>query len=251
MTDRRQTDTAAPARGAEQRLHNELLREVREAAAANVSLPGELELTTRLGCTRQQLRNALSELERQGILRRRQGAATTVDHVGLRMSVRLEDQFEHSILLERMGYRAEVEILSTRVEPLPAPIAALLDVEAGSPSVRSVKRWLADGEPAMLASGYLLLPDFEERELHDSVFTAVAQAWGESLVWEVATPGAAALDAELGELLHQPVGTPVMTFELIGVSVSGRRLFYALEHHLPDVVRYSFVRTVRPPWSAS
>lgn len=232
-------------------LHNALLREVREAAAANAPLPGELELTARLGCTRQQLRNALAELERQGVLRRRQGAATTVDHVGLRMSVRLEDQFEHTVLLSRMGYEAGVEILDSAVVPLPEGIAALLDVEAGHPALRSVKRWRADGEPAMLASGYLLLPDDAERHLDASVFTAVQQAWGESLVWEVATPGAAALGGEEADLLGRPEGTPVLTFELIGVSVSGRRLFYAFEHHLPEVVRYSFVRTVRPPWDAA
>lgn len=229
-------------------LHNALLREVREAAAANAPLPGEHELTARLGCTRQQLRNALSELERQGVLRRRQGAPTTVDQVGLRMSVRLEDQFEHTVLLSRMGYQAGVEILSSAIEPLPASIASLLDVEPGSPALRSLKRWRADGRPAMLASGYLLLPDASERTLDDSVFTAVTQVWNESLVWEVATPGAAALDAEAAGLLERPEGTPVMTFELIGVSVSGRRLFYAFEHHLPEVVRYSFMRTVRPPW---
>ncbi|WP_349863918.1 GntR family transcriptional regulator [Leifsonia sp. WHRI 6310E] len=234
----------------ERRLHNELLREVREAATANAALPGELELTARLGCTRQQLRNALAELERQGILRRRQGAATTVDHVGLRMSVRLEDQFEHTVLLSRMGYQAGVEVLESAVVPLPEHVAALLDVEAGHPALRSVKRWRADGEPAMLASGYLLLPDDSPRELDESVFTAVGQAWGESLVWEVATPGAAVLAGSDAERLDRPEGTPVLTFELIGVSVSGRRLFYAFEHHLPEVVRYSFVRSVRPPWDA-
>ena len=137
----------------ESRLHNELLREVREAAAANSALPGELELTARLGCTRQQLRNALAELERQGVLRRRQGAPTTVDHVGLRMSVRLEDQFEHTVLLSRMGYQAGVEILASQVERLPADVAALLDVPEGSRALRSVTRWRAAGEPAMLASG--------------------------------------------------------------------------------------------------
>jgi DNA-binding GntR family transcriptional regulator len=231
-------------------LHNALLREVRSAAAANASLPGELELTARLGCTRQQLRNALAELERQGILRRRQGAPTTVDHVGLRMSVRLEDQFEHTVLLSRMGYQAGVEILESRIEPLPGAVAALLDVPEGSPALRSVKRWRADGKPAMIASGYLLLPDSAERELDDSVFTAVTQVWHEPLVWEVATPGAEALDGAQAALLERLVGTPVLTFELIGVSVSGRRLFYAFEHHLPEVVRYSFARSVRPPWGA-
>jgi len=235
----------------EQRIHDELLRYVREAAANRTALQGEFELIGRLGCTRQQLRNALAELERQGILRRRQGAATTVDPVALRMSVRLEDQFEHSELLARLGYRSEVEVMETEPEPLPAEIAAILDVEAGIPSVRTKKRWLADGQPVMLASGHVLMPDLETRVLHDSVFTAVSEVWGETLVWEVATPGAVVLDDALAADLRMPVGAAAMTLELIGVSARGRRLFYGFEHHHPDFVRYAFVRSVRPPWSGA
>ena len=246
----------APAPGGrgtqeEQRIHDELLRYVREAAANRTALQGEFELIERLGCSRQQLRNALAELERQGILRRRQGAATTVDPVALRMSVRLEEQYEHRELLARLGYRSEVEIMVTEPEPLPAEIAALLDVEAGVPSVRTKKRWLADGQPVMLASGHVLMPDLEPRLLDDSVFTAVREVWGETLVWEVATPGAVALDEALAVDLRMPVGTAVMTLELIGVSARGRRLFYGFEHHHPDFVRYAFVRSVRPPWSGA
>jgi GntR family transcriptional regulator len=232
------------------RVNRELLRYVREASAADNPLPGELDLIARLNCTRPQLRRALSELERQGVLRRRQGAATTVDPVGLRMNVRLEDQFEHTELLKLMGYRSEVEVRVSRLEPLPENVATLLDAEPGAPALKMVKRWRADGKPAMLASGYLLMPDASERELDDSVFTAVTEAWGESLVWEVATPGAVALDEELADLLEMPVGSAVMTLELIGVGASGRRLFYAFEHHHPEFVTYSLLRTVRPPWAA-
>jgi hypothetical protein len=31
----------------------------------------------------------------------------------------------------------------------------------------------------------------------------------------------------------------------------GRRVLYALEHHKSDLVQYSVVRTVRPPWKTS
>ena len=52
------------------RVQHGLLRYVREAAALGAPLPGELELTARLECSRQQLRNAMAQLEAQGIVRR-------------------------------------------------------------------------------------------------------------------------------------------------------------------------------------
>ncbi|MFT4043275.1 MAG: GntR family transcriptional regulator [Gordonia sp. (in: high G+C Gram-positive bacteria)] len=236
-------DEDAPAR-----ITRELLRYARQASDEQSTLAGEWELVERLGCSRQQLRKAMADLERQGLLRRRQGAPTVVDPVALRMSVRLEDQFEHTELLERLGYRSRVEILSETWGGVPAHIAVLLDCEPGTPCVQTRKRWFADDRPVMVADGYLVVPDKQPMTLDESVFTAVTQAWGESLVWEIATPGADVLNSESAELMDQPAGTPVMTLELIGVAASGRRLFYGSELHLPDIVRYSLVRTVRPPW---
>jgi GntR family transcriptional regulator len=232
-------------------VHEALMRVVRHAAATGTPLPGEFELAATLGATRQQVRRSLAELVTLGILHRRQGAATTVDLVGLRMSVRLEDQFEHTELLARLGYRARVEIQESGIVGLPADVAAVLDAPAGSPALFSRKRWFANDRPVMLASGYLLLPDAEPRELDESVFVAANQVWGEPLLWDVATPGVALLDEAHAADLDREPGAPVMTLELVGVSVSGRRLFHAFEHHDPEVVQYSFVRTVRPPWSQS
>ncbi|NDK89804.1 GntR family transcriptional regulator [Gordonia desulfuricans] len=244
------TGSASDDAASHGRITRELLRLARDASADRVPLAGEMDLVDRLHCTRQQLRKAMADLERQGLLRRRQGAATVVDPLALRMSVRLEEQFEHTELLERLGYEARVEIVAETWGSLPADVAALLDCDPGAPCVHTTKRWFADDLPVMIATGYLLVPDAEPTRLDDSVFTAVAQAWGESLVWEVATPGADVLDAESAALLDMSAGDPVMTLELIGVAASGRRLFYASELHRPDIVRYSLVRTVRPPWQA-
>jgi DNA-binding GntR family transcriptional regulator len=228
-----------------------VLRYVREAAADNHPLLGEIELARQLGASRQQVRHALSSLERQGVVKRRQGAATIVDPVALRMSVRLEVQLEHSELLAKMGYEPAVEVLAAGNVPLPPAIAPLLSPDAGATAFRVLKRWTADGRPAMVAENHIALPASLPAGVDgaDSVFTIAERVWGETIVWEVATPGVVALDADAAALLDRPEGSPALTLEIIGTTVSGRRTFHASEIHNPDIVSYSFVRTVRPPWS--
>lgn len=232
------------------RIQHDLLRFVREAAAHGVPLPGEIELTARLQCTRQQLRNAMGELEAQGIVRRRQGTVTTVDPIALRLSVRLEEQFEHSELLDRLGYRAEVDVLDARTTPLGPHVSAVMELPADTSGVVIRKRWRADGAVAMIADDTVPLPDSTPWDPSDSVFQIAAQLWGEPVVWEVTTPGIASLSAELAELFEKPAGTPVLTLETVGIGVSGRRLLHSTEYHDPEIVSYSLVRTVRPPWGA-
>ncbi|MDZ8200444.1 GntR family transcriptional regulator [Microbacterium sp. SSW1-59] len=232
------------------RVQHELLRFVREAADSGAPLPGELELTSRLGCTRQQLRNAMSSLEAQGIVRRRQGTVTTVDPIALRLSVRMEEQFEHTDLLSRLGYRASVEVLSAATATLPPQAAALMEFPPSTRAQCARKRWHADEAVAMVADDAVPLKDDVEPRDGESIFDLAHRVWGEPVIWEVSTPGVALLDAPMAATFELPEGTPVMTFELVGVGASGRRLMYSLEYHNPAVAAYSVVRTVRPPWHA-
>lgn len=236
------------AQAEDERIRSGLLRHVRLAAAGDRKLPGEHELAAAVGCSRPQLRQALADLERAQVLRRRQGAATTVDPVGLRLSVRLEDQFDHTSLLTRLGYTVDAQELGTEPVTLTEHVAGLLDVPVGSPAVRTLRRWNADGAPAMVAQDILLLPAGTTDLPTGSVFDAAAALWGESMVWEVATVTAAAVDPVTAAHLELPVGSAALVLEMVGLSASGRRTFYTLEHHRPDLVQYSVVRTVRPPW---
>lgn len=251
MSVARDRPTGEQPRSEDDRIRGGVLRYVREAVIANRALPGEVELAKQLDCTRQQVRHALSSLERLGIVKRRQGAATVVDPVALRMSVRLEEQLEHTELLARMGYHPEVQVVESGLVPLPAAIAPLLTSDAGPTAFRVLKRWLADGRAAMVAENHVAMPASVPEGIvaGDSVFVVAERVWGESIVWEVATPGVTTLDAERAALLDMPVGAAALTLEIIGTTVSGRRTFHAFETHNPDIVSYSFVRTVRPPWS--
>jgi len=233
----------------EDRIRGGLLRHVRAAAAQHRRLPGEFDLAADLGCSRVQLRQALADLDRLQVVRRRQGAATVVDQVGLRLAVRLEEQFDHADLLARLGYEVAVETLAHQpVSTLTATVADLLDVPKDTPAISVRRRWYADGVPAMVADDILILPPGATDAPMGSLFDAAASLWGESVVWEITTPNATGADQELAQLLSLEERAPLLVFETVGIGPKGRRIFYALEHHRPDLVQYSVVRTVRPPW---
>jgi GntR family transcriptional regulator len=128
-------------------------------------------------------------------------------------------------------------------------VADLLDVPKDAPAISVRRRWYADGMPAMVADDILLLPPGAYDAPEGSLFDAAASLWGEPVVWEVTTPSAAAADARLAALLGLAEQSPLLVFETVGMGTRGHRIFYALEHHRPDLVSYSVVRTVRPPWS--
>ncbi|MGA1838146.1 GntR family transcriptional regulator [Herbiconiux sp. 11R-BC] len=225
-----------------------VLRFVRDAAASGSTLPGEVEMAERLGITRKQVRDVLASLEQQGVVLRRQGAATEVDPVAVRMSVRFEDQLEYSVLLRQLGYESTVEVLEISDVLLPKESAGLLMTEPGRPAARVVKRWRADGAVAMLSFGTVPLPfPRPEVDLGDSVYLTTKQVWGEAVAWEVATPSAEVLSESDAVLFEHPVGTPVLTLDIVGIGLSGKRLFHAREIHDPRTVSYSIMRTIRPP----
>ena len=103
----------------------------------------------------------------------------------------------------------------------------------------------------MVAEDILLLPQGESQVREEPLFRAAATLWGEPVVWEITTPGAVAAHGDLATLLGLPEQSPLMVFETVGMVADGRRIVYALEHHKSDLVQYSVVRTVRPPWQTT
>jgi len=235
----------------EERILSGVLRHVREAAqVSHATLPGELKLAKWLNCSRQQVRHALAQLEDQGIVKRSQGAATIVDPLALRLSARFESRVDYSEVLARMGYTPSVEVLEQELIPLPPDIATLLTPEASDTAVRVVRRWYADGQPAMVAEHTLPIPAGAEPVFPttNSVFEAAHSLWGDDVAWEVVTAGVSKLDQKHAELLALAPDSVAKTWEVVGVTLSGQRIFHSFEHHHPDLVMYSFIRSIRAPW---
>lgn len=243
-----QTDRVIVAESEVETLTLGIMRVAWQTAKDGTSFPGEIELARQFDTSRAAVRRALAPLEKLGVLRRQQGVATQVDDLALRLSARLDQQLDHTVLLERLGYAAAVELLEFTEGAVPSP----LESEKVDRGLRIRKRWRADGRVAMVGHGVLAVPRGVAipRASDASVFELAATLWNEPVIWEIATPSAIILSDDDATVMELPAGSPVLTLEIIGVTGSGHRAFWALEHHDPDVVTFSAVRSLRPPWGS-
>jgi GntR family transcriptional regulator len=209
-------------------------------------VPSETHLATQFGVSRSTIREALKALETEGLLLRAKGMVTIVNSAALDMRARIDLQVDFAEILKDAGYAATVVVLEAGQSSLGPDDAAALGLPRGTPAFRTVKRWDANGEPAMVAVDWLPRPDgLDEIDPMRPVFEVAASIWGEPIGWEVVVPGAVAAQAHVAEWLQVRPGSALWTLDRVGMGRTGRRCYLALEYHLPSVIRYGFVRPLR------
>jgi GntR family transcriptional regulator len=216
------------------------------AARAGDPLPSEEALASALGVSRPALREALVRLEAEGLVRRQIGAGTYPNVAALDMGVRLDVTTEYAEMVRDAGFEPSVDVLEHGWTSLGPDDAAALATEPGICAYRTVKRWLADGVPAMLAIDVVPCARRDEPvDPMDSVLDLAHELTGEHADWLCAWPEAVALPSHAATQLGQPARTPVLRLDQVGVSRRGRRLFTAREFHVRGPLRYGVIRTVR------
>ena len=182
-------------------LLSRLLDVLHDAAAADGVLPSEPTLADQLGVSRPNLREVLARLQAQGLVLRRRGSETVVNTAALDLVARFDQTFDYAELLEALGHEAQVDVLGADLVPLDAVTAEAFGRPEGTIALRTVKRWRADGRPAMAAVNLVPMPDGTTSvppDVTTSVFDFAAEVAGEAVVWTIARPGAIALDEREG-----------------------------------------------------
>jgi len=220
-----------------------------EAGTSGLVLPGEPKLASQLGVGRATLRDALTRLEAEGLILRRKGADTIVNPAAFDLAARIDLQVDFAEILRDCGFEASMVLIEDEHAMLSEPAANALGLDVGTPALRTLKRWNADGRPVMVAVDWVPLPaDSEVTPLASRpVFEIAAEISGEETAWEVASPGALAVEAEIAEILQLEAGSAIWTLERVGIGRSGRRSFFAFEYHVPSIVRYGFIRSLQRP----
>ena len=117
--------------------------------------------------------------------------------------------------------------------------------EIGTPVLRIVKRWLADGNPVRVAIDEVPLPSLDVKlPKGRSVLDLVPHLSGEKVLWDLAVPGAVNATKELADWLGVPLRSALLVLECIGISQSGERVFHAHDYYVPGAVRLGLIRTV-------
>jgi len=209
-------------------------------------LPPERALSEALGVTRMTLRQALSRLETQGYLDRRQGSGTFVERPKIERQAGRLVPFSRAMM--RRGYRPGARVVVLERQPASVTIAAKLRVPAASPVyfVRRVR--LINREPVMLETFWMPVkrfPRFERftitrrsvYEIMETEYRVKVSRAQQSLEPAVAS----AYDAGL---LGIAAGEPLMLEERLSFDARGRPIEYGKDLYRGD--RFRFVTEHAP-----
>ena len=136
-------------------------------------LPSELELASDLGVSRTVVRDALSELERDGYLERVRGIGTLVNRDVVQLKNRMDQKLEFYKMIHAIGKEPRSDNLSvTREIASPALAEKLqLPTDASQTLVFVRRRVMADDTPVLFSTDILPLSLFDNKRLEGIDFS--------------------------------------------------------------------------------
>ncbi len=196
------------------------------------------------------MREALIEMEANGLVRRHQGSGTFANPAALEMPVRLDQQMDFTDRLEAVGFRSRVEVLRAEVVDLGSiGTGTRLDLPADARVLRTEKRWWADDVVAVVSVDVVPLgrrtdDDQALAQTEDSMIEIAATLGIARADWMCTWPTAVELDEPTAALLGLEPGKAVLRTEQLGIERLGGTVFHAIEHHRPNLVENGLIRTI-------
>ena len=214
-------------------------------------IPPEMELAEALGVSRTTVRDALSRLEMEGTISRRQGAGTFVNDPVLQIRSRLDEIWGYSAMLEAHGFTPSTRIIETRqveaaASPYEAHTAEDLQLSDEEPLLLVTKLFLENDAPVILTRNSLplrLLPEpYTRDDLARPLYEFLELFTRHRLAYYVTDIVPVAADAETAELLKVTPGTPLVSFDEIGYNDNNEPIVKAHSYFRDDLLRLRLLR---------
>ena len=194
-------------------------------------IPTEQELCDQFGVSRITVRQALSSLTKEGILARQRGRGTYV--LPPRLAEQLDPEIPHADLpVHRIVLYSAERVSADR------RLASKMFTVGQEPLHKIRRVRLVDGEPISYITLYLpvrFFPDFTRTELDGAHFgrlleykSGLAAVRGEEVIEAILA------DRFRSELLHVPVGSPLLVVESTAFLLSGEVVEFSRAYHRAD-----------------
>jgi GntR family transcriptional regulator len=209
-------------------------------------IPPETELASDLGVSRTTIRDALSRLENEGTIYRRQGSGTFVNEPGLQIRSRLEEIWSYEQVLEDHGYVPSVRVLSSSEVAADAVTAEALSLEDEERILIIEKVFREDEAPVMLTVNRIPARIVNDAEYHDDeampVYEFLEDHCNRTLGYYLSEIIPVSLDAETAEKLGVENGTLAISFDEIGFDQNNEPILRATSYFRDDLLRFRLIR---------
>ena len=236
-------------------LYAQLKQAVLDRIRAGELLPGdrapsERELAEQFSVSRMTARQALAELQHEGVIRRVQGTGSFVTE--LKFEQPLIEIVSFSEDMERRGLRPGALLLDLTIDLPSRMVASRLEIDLSTPVARIERLRLASGATMALETMHVpasLVPGIEREDLTGSVYRLLETRWGVVLDEASERLEAVSADAREAGLLEVPVGSALLSLERVTRDADGRPAELVSALYRGD--RYVFTAHLRRPKPAA
>lgn len=219
---------------------------LRKDFAQGGRIPGEIELAEQFGVSRGTVRQALSVLEGEGAILRRQGDGTYANHYVLRIAARAENAYELTELIRDTGLEAERKLVGVERTAATEEQADQLMVEVGAPLLVVHKLFCADRSPAIVVVDRLpealIKAPYDEEELARPIFHFLEQRCHIRVEYMLAQIVPRVAEGEIARLLHLQPGTPSLEFVETGYSDANEPVLLSSVTYSDALIRFTVLR---------
>lgn len=209
-------------------------------------IPSEIELANELGVSRTTIRDALSRLENEGSIYRKQGAGTFVNEPGLQIKSRLEEMWSYEEVLRDHGFTPSVRVVAVTSEPAAEPLAADLEIEPGEQLLVVEKVFLEDDLPVALTynrvPAQLVSGEIAEVEGALPLYDLLDRHCDRQLSYYLSEIVPVALPTHEAAELGVPRRTPALSFEEIGFDQNNDPVAQSTSFFRDDLLRFRLIR---------
>lgn len=228
------------------RIRDEVRDRIREGRfGKSGQLPAEVELASSLGVSRTTVREALLQLEQEGLVIRRHGHGTFIrQNAILRGS--LNANLSTTDVIRSHGMEPGTTHAQLRRDVATGEDAARLDVAPGSEVIVLERVRTADGRPVIFTVDNIPAQLFDdagvdEQRLLDpglSLYQLYADALGRSVTDARAFIGVTRADEALAERLDTTPGEPLLRVEQVDLDAEGIPVLLSFEYYVADTFEF-------------
>ena len=212
----------------------------------NGRIPPETELASDLGVSRTTVRDALSRLEHEGTIYRRQGAGTFINEPGLQIRSRLEEIWSYEQVLQDHGYVPSVRVLSSGEEPADPLTTQALGLDDGERVLVIEKVFREDEAPVMLTVNRIPTRIVSDAEYQNDeampIYEFIEDHCGRTLGYYLSEIIPVSLDAATAKKLGVETGTLAISFDEIGFDQNNEPIMRATSYFRDDLLRFRLIR---------
>jgi GntR family transcriptional regulator len=210
-------------------------------------IPSEADLAHELSVSRNTIREALSRLEMEGIIFRRQGAGTFINEAVRLVKTRLEDIIPYESLIQEHGYIPSIHLVDVAEQSADDRLKDILHLRSNEKVLRVQKLFRADNEPVIFTvtnvPTRIIKRPYALNDFHMPIYQFLPIFCQLNLAYYLTEIVPLIAVPSLIDILALPQQeTALLSFEEIGYSQENEPIVKACSYFRDDLLRLRLIR---------